>query len=598
MQTRSVLGLATRCCKLPLSVVLVLGCSAQPPAGPADGEMPDPPELGIPGVRNPGPQLVSEEETLDLELQLTGSGGPGVRLFVSGLPEGARFDPVTRRLRFTPDFTQGGRSWTVWVIAIDSRASSGLSFPVSVRDTIRPPEPQVTRSETVGAWHRMTVSQKTDSYLDSPGHAGRTLTAVVTTPYVTDGPPRLPLRVGLHGFFGSPAREGWEGEIRVFPHDPMNSYWWGYSERLPGGDPSSGAVPPYTLRRVLHLVAWALRTFPIADPERVYVEGASMGGAGAMLLGLGSARHFCWVESSLGQAIARNHRPSRLAQLGGLWGTPERNLPGGLPGPAGAGVWDAQDLTRLLLMSPESRDQFLFLKHGKDDGTIHFGAAVIKSPLTERSLYGVLQEQHLGHTAVWDEGGHGPEDPVLRGRWWESGWNPVFDDTAYLRRNLAFPAFSRCSTDRSPGTGRGNGRVSWNAESGYAGNLAVAGDTGWDGEVAGVLNRGLRWDARAIVDTEVGFAIPLKVLDGQGGPPPRPGYPTLGDRLDGSLPVKVDVTPRRVQRFRCLPGEPIRWRFGAQQGVVSAGEDGSVTAPALELTTQWQTLSLSRAPMQ
>lgn len=570
---------------------MLLGCTAAEPPLLAAGPDAGPPPSGKLGVDDPGPQVVAEEQTLDLVLKVEGQGA---RLFLSGLPEGAHFEPGTRRLVFTPDFTQGGKSWSVSVLLTDGKRQSRITFPVSVVDTIRPPEPQIVSSETVGTWRRLTVRQQTDAFLDSPGHAGRTFTAIVTTPLVTDGPARLPVRVGLHGFAGSPSREGWEGEIRIFPHDSMNSYWWGYSDRLPGGDPSAGAVPPYTLRRVLHLVSWALRSFPIADPERVYVEGSSMGGAGAMLLGLLSARHFSWVESSLGQAIARNHRPSRLAQLGMLWGTPDRNLPGGTPGPAGIGVWDTQDLTRLLMDIPESRDQFLFLKHGKDDPTIHFGATVMKSPLTGLSLYGALQEERIGHTAVWDEGGHGPEDPVLRGRWWESGWNPIFDDTAYLRRHLAFPAFSRCSTDRNPGSGKGNGRQVWNAESGFAGKLEIAGDTGWDGEIAGVLNRGLRWDARKIVDTEDGFQIPLKVLDGPGGAPPRPGYPTLGDRLDGSLPVRVDVTLRRVQRFQCLVGEGVRWEFGAQRGMVKANGDGSVTVPALELSTEWQTLSLSR----
>jgi S-formylglutathione hydrolase FrmB len=62
-------------------------------------------------------------------------------------------------------------------------------------------------------------------------------------------------------------------------------------------------------------------TYPAADPERTYLDGVSMGGAGAMTLGLLHARHFCHVRASFGQAIPRNHRPARLAQLAGLWGT-------------------------------------------------------------------------------------------------------------------------------------------------------------------------------------------------------------------------------------------------------------------------------------
>ena len=68
----------------------------------------------------------------------------------------------------------------------------------------------------------------------------------------------------------------------------------------------------------------------------------------------------------------------------------------------------------------------------------------------------------------------------------------------------------------------------------------------------------------------------------------------LAQAAQSKLPVRVDVTPRRVQRFLCLPGEPLQWRFGAQSGVLRAGEDGSVTVPGLELSTEWQTLRLWR----
>lgn len=581
---------------LSLGITLCAGVSFA--AGCADpGDSGDPldaaPSVASapPQLQDPGPQQVDEEQTLELAIVASDPNNDPLRLFVSGLPEGARFDEATRRLRFTPDSTQGGRSWPITVTASDGTARTRVTFTVTARDTIRPPAPQITKTETVGAWKRLTVSQKTDAFLDSPGYAGRELSAIVTVPLSTDGPPRLPVRVSLHGFGGGPSREGWEGELRIYPHDPMNTYWWGYSERLPGSAPG-GAVPPYTQRRVLHLLEWALRSFPIADPERVYLEGGSMGGAGAMELGLLSARHFCWVRASLGQAIPRNHRPSRISQLTGLWGSPQQDL----ASPLGLGVWDARDQTRLLSTSAEARDQFLTLKHGKDDSTIHFGAVVMQSALTGRSLYATLQEQHTGHFVIWDEGGHGPADPVLGDRWWESGWDPVFDDTTFLRRNLAFPGFSGCSTDRDPGTGRGNGKRTWDPEAGFAAKLEVAGDTGWDGEIAGARNRGLRWDARRIVDTEDTLELPLKVLDGAGGAPPRPGYPTKGDKLDGALPVRVAVTPRRLQRFQLLPGELVRFTIGAQAGSVRADASGAVTVPAVELSTEWRTLTLTRAP--
>jgi hypothetical protein len=54
----------------------------------------------------------------------------------------------------------------------------------------------------------------------------------------------------------------------------------------------------------------------------------------------------------------------------------------------------------------------------------------------------------------------------------------------------------------------------------------------------------------------------------------------------------VDVTPRRVQRFQCLPGERIRWSFGKARGTVTAAADGSVTVPRLRLDEAWTSLVL------
>lgn len=543
-----------------------------------------------PRLRNPGPQTVAEETSLQLPLRADDFDGDPLRLYVSELPPGAAFHPETGLLTFTPDFIQGGESYSVLVTADDGRTRVSERFPITITDTIHPPDPVVSKVETLPTFKRLTLTQKTDAYLDSPGYAGRTFTAYMMVPLALSEAHPLPARISLHGFAGSPWNEGWAGELRIAPHDPDNTYWWGYASALPAG-PAGSAVPDYTLRRVLHLLSFALRTQPGIDRERIYIEGASMGGAGAATLGLLYARHFCAVQATIAQAIPRNHRPSRIAQLTKLWGSPPAP---GTTSDLRAGVWDRADLTRVMQEVPEAREQFLFLKHGKDDTTIHFGAVVGKSPLTEQTLYQALARAHVGHFAVWDEGGHGIVDPLLGERWWEGGWNPVFDEQSYLRLHRAFPAFSRLSIDGDPGDGGGNGKHPWNAETGFAGRVEVVGDTGWSGDIAGALNRFLRWDSGGIVDTIDRLELPLRVLDGAGGPPPRPGYPTTGDKLPVMPPVQVDVTPRRVQRFHCAPGEPIAWRFAAQHGVVHAAADGSVTIAGLLVGTDWQTLILTR----
>ncbi|MFW5739545.1 MAG: hypothetical protein ACOC1F_04190, partial [Myxococcota bacterium] len=337
---------------------------------------------------------------------------------------------------------------------------------------------------------------------------------------------------------------------------------------------------------------------PGADPERVYVVGGSMGGAGAATLGLLYARHFAFIESTIGQMVPRNHRPSRIGQLEGLWGATTDNLLDGTSLGDGdlLGVWDRQDLCRVLREVPEARDQFIFTKHGKDDSTIHFGAVTHDSPLTGRSFYEAAQDERIGHYTVWDEGGHGSEDPVMGAHWWDDDWSLLFDPTSYLRRDRPFPAFSAASHDWDPGDGSGNGLASWSDESGYATSVGVAGNTGWNGDIAGARNRFLRWDTNGIVDERDRLELPLFVMDGDGASPPQTGYPSRGDRFDRTWPVYVDVTPRRVRRFTCLAGEAIEWSFGEQSGTVTANADGSVTVPQLPLDVTKTTLVLTRAP--
>jgi poly(3-hydroxybutyrate) depolymerase len=534
------------------------------------------PGLSLSGLslRVPSQVAVDEEQALQVSVTVVG-GGATPRVFVEGLPPGATWDEPSRTLTFRPDFIQGGASYPVEFLASGGGLSARARVTIEVRDTVRPPPPRVRAQKRFPGSLRLELEQPTDRWLDSPGHAGRTFPAVVTVPRAASAKARLPVVVRLHGVGGwpTPARDVTD-RFLIEPSDPHLTYWWGYSERLPAGPPEDGSVPAYTQRRVLALLEWVLRHHPGADPERVFVEGDSMGASGALMLGLLRARHFAGVHASHGQTVMRGHRPSRLAQLATVWGAPEKDL----ATDGALGVWSRLDLTRALRDEPEARTQHVTVVHGKDDPVIHFGAAVGRGTLTGASFYEALQAARVGHYAAWDEGGHLTADPWLGARWWARDWNPQGDTRTFLRRDLAFPAFSRSTWDGRPGEGSGNGRRPWHAESGFAGSDKVAGDTGWDGDVTGTLNGGLRWDARRLVDTPQRFELPLRAARGPG---------------DLGLPV-VDVTPRRVQRFQCLPGERLRWTFGPDTGSVTASPDGSVTVPALRLRETWTALVLER----
>lgn len=576
--------LACGCAPRALLVALLLASLPVAAAPSPSTRLPEPLLPGAleqPGVARAGAltvlapplEVVEEEQELRLTVEVLGGRGP-VRVRAEGLPPGARWEEYTRTLTFRPDFIQGGWQGELLFTATDGVTTAQARTALVVLDTVQPPEPRVTRVELLPGCLRLTLEQPTDAWLDSPGHAGRTFQAVVTVPLGASARAPLPVAVRLHGVGSWPPQVVVSTDrFLIEPSDPLLTYWWGHAESVPGAEPQ-GAVVPYTARRVLALLEWVLRTRPGADPERVFIEGSSMGGAGALALGLLHARHFAGVHAAQAQPVPRAHRRWRLEQLSTLWGAPELDL----PGPEGLGTWRRLDLTRALRDEPEARSQHVWLEHGKDDKVIHFGAVVRRSALTGLSFYEALQGERVGHVAVWDEGGHFEADPWLGERWWEQGREVSTHVRSLLRRDTAFAAFSGSSWDGNPGRGQGNGRQRWYEEGGYAGQPEVPGDTGWDGEDAGMLNRGLRWDGRRVVDTWERLVLPLRAVRG-------PGV--------GSLPV-VDVTPRRVQRFHCLPGEPIRWRFGRAQGQVQASSDGSVTVPGLRLRDTWTDLVLER----
>jgi poly(3-hydroxybutyrate) depolymerase len=554
---------------LALLVLVLVGSVTAIAQQAAEQEAGEPLAMEVPPLLS-----VDEEAWLRVTVRVRGARGP-VRLFVEGLPPGALWDEAARSLTFRPDFIQGGRSYALTFTAQEEGQTARAHLVLQVNDTLRPPEPRVVAVETLPGSQRLTLEQPTDTWLDSPGYAGRTFQAVVTVPLEASADAPLPVVVRLHGVNRwPPTPEASPGRFLIEPSDPDTTYWWGYSEQLPQKPPVVGTVPPYTARRVLALLEWVLRTQPGVDPERVFVEGHSMGGAGALTLGLLHARHFAGVRAWHAQAVARTHRPWRLAQLSRLWGEPDRWM----PDLDGLDVWSRLDMTRALKEEPEARAQHLFLVHGKDDSTIHFGAVVGRSTLTGASLYETLQAERIGHFAVWDESGHHTPDPWLGPRWWERGWNPAREAETLLRRDTAFPAFTGSSWDENPGDGQGNGLRLWHEDVGYAGDPQVPGDTGWNGEAAGMRNRALQWDVDGIVDTHERLELPLRVERGPG----VEGWPV------------VDVTPRRVQRFHCLPGERIRWRFGGVGGTVTAARDGSVTVPGLQLGDGWTVLELER----
>ncbi len=512
-------------------------------------------------LKQPAPWILDEETSAVLKLEVK-DVPPEARVALIGLPPGAVFDEAARTISFAPDFTQGGWQSLVKVMLVGGGLDEKVVFPLGVKDTIRPPAPVVVREEDAGDATVYVLSQQTDGFLDAPGYAGRTFNARVVVPKGIGPAKRAPVHVELHGVSGTAATTAPRvGFVTLLPEDPALTYWWGYADGLPAA--TTGAARPYTQRRVLHLLEWALKRFPGADPERVTVGGWSMGGAGALALALLHPRHFSGVLARDAATIPRLHRPERLAQLSMLWGPPGAPLDDG----AGLPVWDRLDLTRALRDDPQARDVFVVTKSGKDDFVVHFDAVVGRSAVTGLSFIESLERYGVARVVAWDEGGHGPPDPTRPATWWEGAVGQL----AEARRDRPQAAFVASSNDADPGTGKGNGRRPWSADRGFAGDVTVSGDTGWDGDLAGARGAGLYFRGGASIDAVVRFEVPLSA---------------------GTTDVVTDIVPRRLRQFRPLPGQVVRWRCGPSRGIATVKPDGTFRLAEVPLSTEWRTLTV------
>jgi hypothetical protein len=150
-----------------------------------------------------------------------------------------------------------------------------------------------------------------------------------------------------------------------------------------------------------------------------------------------------------------------------------------------------------------------------------YGRWILEDPRRETPFFSI----HLGWGAHFTEMGWPPFPRFLRGmidtkRPFIYRWQ-VRDGLPVIRKNQSVPAFGNCSLDDNIGNGDlNNGRPL--------------------GE--GQLNGFLNWDSETIVD--------------------EPGRWEMTVMLDASAPLgecTVDLTPRKVQRFKAQPSQRFRW---------------------------------------
>ncbi len=366
---------------------------------------------------------------------------------------------------------------------------------------------------------------------------------------VLEGRPGGPLELGAHGrggsFINSLFGAGLAGETVLSIDDYLDNvdqgdFYLGYATGFdPSRDdnqpPTSGAITPWTERRVLSLMQWSAARFQ-HDADRVYCMGASMGGTFAAFMALHHpelvAASFVFVPKLLFK-YTPDPSPSIRSSLDRMWGQIPTDLPV-LGTGTSIGVWmDGRDQARAQRASGSAPIMGFV---GRNDVVVGWPE---KLP-----FFAAADSALAGGYWFWDTRTHEASRTAP--------WAPM-QDTRYLgrfRRDRSWPALSRCSANSDPGDG----------------SLA-AGDT------LGQINAFVEWDT-TLTDQPSYWQLTLRLRDLLSGSGTMPAPESL----------TVDVTPRRLQRFRPLAGTPYVFSVrrvstgrGAQFGTATADAQGVVT---------------------
>jgi len=376
--------------------------------------------------------------------------------------------------------------------------------------------------------------------------------------------------LSLHGFGDSldayaSAMSRWFAGSDSFvmgPNDPLGTWFYGYSDQLPGGDPNKGTVVNYTERRILFYLEHFASKYPV-DRRRIYLSGGSMGGTGTTSLALRYPHVFAGGDAKKG---ATNRRYCHWkGQCERLWGRFET----GVKNNEGVNVWDWQNMA-WYVQNHHKKANWLRTFNGREDTSIPYRQLAGPPGVKPMSFYAALEKYKVGHQNLWDCSSHGRPDPKRKAL--DDWWQPFQDRTCFLRLDLSFPAFANFSANDDPGTGKGDA----------VGNDRQLGDNTYDGTPRGGLNRFLRWNSNTITDTTAEWSIEITMSSRNSG------Y-----KGGGGKDETVDVTPRRLQKFTVKPGAACSWRTSAgQSGRATADAEGILTIPGVKVTTGWTKLTV------
>ena len=303
------------------------------------------------------------------------------------------------------------------------------------------------------------------------------------------------------------------------------TFWMGYSPSIATSIRGPKYVcDNYTERLILALVHWA-QDYLGTDRNRTYLTGGSMGGTGSVQMAMHFPKEFAAVAATVpiysytfkSAKVNGGKSITRILCTTGRF--TEKDNP---TMPDGSPLLDYLNGERNIA-HPEIDFPPIMATNGRQDSSMPWE--------NNPPFYKAAQEARQSFSVCWNNGTHGTCGQML-----QPDMRCTLDDRLLrYRLNLCFPAFSNSSTDKDFGNGDPE-----------------------DGDIEGWLSRGFSW--KNLQDTP--NCLELEIAT---------SFPGI------TYPVTTDITFRRRQAFKPVPGEAVTVQIGTETRNVTLDSNGILT---------------------
>lgn len=346
-----------------------------------------------------------------------------------------------------------------------------------------------------------------------------------------------------------PVRNG-QMKIEGFMMDTLiPGGWYGYFNTWGTGSEVKGELIDYHARRVLWGLEWAQKTFLI-DPERVALEGGSMGGIGVVLIGLKYPERFSAIHSDVPPlGFPQSMREDSVRSM------PSQSVGGSSVDVTTLSTMRPIDPFKYIKEHPEIEFPFIEMSGGRTDLVVGFKDKPEFAKLAQKMM--------MGYQLYWRAGGHGGQAARELEKDLPTTRILPQPDLRSFQRNQSFPALANCTANDDFGT------IDLAVPKGRRPAYGAPGV----GDLVGTINGEVSWDRTSIIDEPERFVITLNIENW-----------AVKDK------ATADVTPRRVQRFKPSRGSSIECKvIDLSSGevllskTVEPDEDGFLTVKSVPL---------------